>query len=154
MDNRKKKIKPVNVLLKNTELKKYDYFQSRKKLDSIMEELEEYKLKYESLDYITISSSGIIKFSTSAGGSKLSIQERFLNEKEFNLAKIFFDRLEYLTNKLLTVDERNYILYLYYDHIKSEDIKNAITLSDRQFSHIRQSAIIKTAIFFHCEVKK
>ncbi len=154
MDKRRKKIKSVIVLLADSTLGKYDYIKSKNNLDLIMEDLEEYKLRYDALDYITISGSGIIKFFTKTVGSKSSIQERIICEKDFNLAKIFFTKLEYLTSNLLTFDERNFILYTYYDHIKSDDIQIATTNSKRQYSQIRKSAIIKTAIFFHCEVKK
>lgn len=152
--DRRRNVKHSLKRMSPSEIKKFDYKKTKRAVDDIMNALDTYKLEFSELDLITISSSSIIKFNPSAFKNNTSIEEKYLSRKSFNLAKIFLDKLEYLTSKVLSDDERDYILNVYYDHLNTECIMETLSNSGKKLNSIRNSAIIKTGLYFHCAVRR
>jgi hypothetical protein len=152
--DRRRNVKHSLKRMSPSEIRKFDYKKTKRAVDDIMNALDTYKLEFSELDFIIISSSSIIKFNPCTFNNNTSVEEKYLSKKSFNLAKIFLDKLEYLTSTILSNDERDYLLNVYYDHLNTECIMETLSNSGKKLNSIRNSTIIKTGLFFHCAVRR
>lgn len=143
----------VGVLSKKIR-KKYSYSETKKNIDDIMLQIEEYRFRVHNIQPPRITPSYEIRYegpNSSTPKSKVEEYVTKLIDLEIEAGELY-KTLE-LALKNMCKNELIYFKSSYYDHISEKDISDITYLSAEQIKTIKESCIIKLGLVFDVCVK-
>ena len=144
----------VNGLLSVKLVQTRDYYKTRKNVDKLMLQLEEYRYKVHSIQPPRITSSYEIRYEGKSSNSNSTSKVESFVLKTIELEDKANELYERITKSLKTLshDELLYFKCTYYSKMIEETICDYLNISRDSLRRIKESCIIKIGMQFDIDV--
>lgn len=146
---------PIGVGVLSKKIRnRYSYYETKKNIDEIMLQIEEYRFRVHNIQPPRITPSYEIRYEGACSSTPKSKVEEYVTkliDLEIEAGELY-KTLE-LALKNMCKNELIYFKCSYYDHISEKDISDITYLSSEQIKTIKESCIIKLGLVFDVCVK-